>query len=155
MDTQHFTFVFENDSIFLEPLIDFQFLKLIVESSNIIERFQIEIKTNTSANIFVLFKHFFEDFGYNQKYVNINVVRDKTDNIIIYKITPLELELLDADTIPVDFFISFTIITPHKIMVNLSLQFSEKLPGFIENMIKNIIKKTFSKIKQYIEKLTC
>jgi hypothetical protein len=151
MDVQTFHYVFENNNILLENLIHFYFLKLILESSNFIEKYTLDIH-ETHAVVFVLFKHLFEDFGYSQKYIYVDVIREKKDNVIKYIINPLALEeKLDADFLPVDFFISFTIITPNKIMVEFSIKWLEEIP-FVENM-KTVVKKTFSNLKQYIDKL--
>lgn len=148
----------ENNFILLDELNDFHFLKLIFGLTDIFEHFHMDIHTTSSATVFILMKHFFEDFGYSQKYLYLNVTREKEENRIDYKvkssILPIEIkEKIDADDIPIDFSISFDFDTSHKMRMKISVHFCEIIPEFIEKMIAPIVKKIFFNLKQYIEKL--
>ena len=152
MDVENkFNYVFEDNNILLEKLVDFHFLKLIFGITNIIETYKLDIHSTTNATVFVLFKHLFEDFGYNQKYIYVDVISEKKDIVIIYKMKPILLEETSAEFLPLS-FLSFTIITPHKIMVDFSIKCLE-IPPTIENMIKTMLNTIFFKLKQYIDKL--
>lgn len=142
--------VIENENIFLENICNFIFLKNIVEMpKNIFSDYSLDIYSDDYANIYILFKHFFEDFGYTQKYMNLDIKREKTENVIKYIVTPVKTNIHIEELIG-----TITFITPHKITITLLATFYDvEVPEFIETAIKSFVEKWFFTLKQYIDNL--
>ena len=145
-----FDCVIENENIFLENICNFIFLKNIVEMpKNIFSEYSLDIYSDDYAHIYILFKHFFEDFGYTQKYMNLDIKREQTENVINYIVTPVKTNIHIKELIG-----TFTFITPHKITITLLATFYDvEVPEFIETAIKSFVEKWFFTLKQYIDNL--
>ena len=146
-----------NNNVNLESIINYNIIKLVydINKADIFEDFKLEIHSESSATVYILFKHFFEDFGIPQKYVDLNIILTKVDNQYIFKSNTnnnnntIELvPIYDMETI-------CTVITPNKISIKniTKLKNPYNFPEFIEKFAINVISKIFLRTKQFIEKL--
>jgi hypothetical protein len=158
-------FTIENSNILLEKIINFDFIKLIYElnKNDIFEDFHIERHSENEATVFILFKHFFNDFGFCQKYAYLDVDLEKRDNIIIFKTKPNNNPLTksiktksDVEIMPIaDIITVCNFINPHKVTIETLTNFYSNFdfPEFMEKMSTTIISKIFLRSKQFIEKI--
>ena len=166
-NTYLFEYEIENNNILLCKILDFEFIKLIheINKHDIFEDFDLEIKNHSRAVVFILFKHFYADFGVSQKYVHLNVSIDKTPTQIVYKAStnedfPKNKNInTEAEIMPVkEVTVICDLITPHKVSLKTTTEFDNNhlmidLPEFIEKLASTIISKIFLRTKQFIEKV--
>jgi hypothetical protein len=162
-NTYLFEYEIENNNILLCKILDFEFIKLIheINKHDIFEDFDLEIKNDSRAVVFILFKHFYADFGVSQKYTHLNVSIDKTPTQIVYKASTNEdvPKNREAEIMPVkDVTVICDLITPHKVSIKTTTEFDNNhlmidLPEFIEKLASTIISKIFLRTKQFIEKI--
>ena len=78
-----------NSNINLENIIDFNLFKIIFEinKNDILEDFNLTMQSESCATLYILIKHFFDDFGIPQKYVNLDIKLKKNNNKIIFNCT--------------------------------------------------------------------
>jgi len=163
------TYLFEyditNNKILLEKVINLEFFKLIYElnKDDIFDDFYLEMNDSKSATVYILFKHFFDDFGVPQKYAHIDICIEKTEKQIIFKTTTnntqpkVNISNKQAELIPIDNVTTICdFINPHKASIKTKTSFhkSMHLPEFIEKMATTVISKIFLRTKQFIEKIT-
>ena len=157
-------FTLANNNINLGNIVNFDLISLVFEinKTDIFEDFKIEIKSETSATAYILFKHFFEDFGIPQKYAQLDINITKIDNQIIFTSKtnydiPNNVQMKPTlELIPIDYIkTNFTIIAPNKIFIRNITNFCSniELPDFIEKLATTIIIKIFLRTKQFIEKM--
>jgi hypothetical protein len=159
-----FEFEIENNQILLEKIINLDFLNIINElnKQDIFEDFYLEKHSENCATVYILFKHLFKDFGLPQKYAHLDIIFEKIDKQIFYKITtnnnlpkrnlrPIEAELIPISNVNT----ACEFINPHKVSVKTVSSFNKnmELPEFIERLATTIISKIFLRIKQFIEKI--
>lgn len=168
-NTYLFEYEIENKSILLYKILDLEFIRLIhgINKHDIFEDFNLEIKNDSRAVVFILFKHFYADFGVSQKYVHLNVSIDKTPTQIVYKASTNEDVPknknahinTEAEIMPVkEVTVICDLITPHKVSIKTTTEFDNNhlmidLPEFIEKLASTIISKIFLRTKQFIEKV--
>jgi hypothetical protein len=165
LSIHHYTseFTIENNNIFLDKLIDFNFMKLIYDlNSDIYIDSQIE-KINDNEAIFTcILKHFFEDLGLPQKYSYMRTTKqiDKNNIIFISKsITsfkptnvPIDSELLSIN----ELICTCNIESQHKINFLFDIKFDpkRKIPPLpVIKIVGVILNKIFKRVKQFIENL--
>jgi hypothetical protein len=159
------TFPLRNSNIYLDKLINMRFLEIIyaLNKDDIIQDFNLSIEdTNEDkATLYVLFKHFFADFGFQQKYVFLHMNIEKCETHITYKgktITnyeknniPQNAELLHLN----DICVECNIEDPHNVIIHskikIKTKFEMEIPSMIEKMASIILDKIFMKLKQLIE----
>ena len=157
-------FTIANNNINLGNIVNFDLISLAFEinKTDIFEDFKIEIKSETSATAYILFKHFFEDFGMLQKYSYLDINITKIDNQIIFTSKtnydlPNNVQMKPTvELIPIDYIeTQCTIITPNKIFIRNATNFhgNTEFPDFIEKLATKIIIKIFLRTKQFIEKM--
>lgn len=156
-------FTIENSNILLEKIINFDFIKLIYElnKNDIFEDFHIERHSENEATVFILFKHFFNDFGLSQKYAHLNVTFERYDKKVIYKTTtnnnlPKNNLNPNMELMPIsDLNAVCCFINPHKVTIETLTNFYSNFdfPEFMEKMSTTIISKIFLRSKQFIEKI--
>ena len=162
---------FINDKIDMKKLIDFPSLYLsqelnkdIIEKMNIYNTCHVE-QNSTIASIFILYKHFFKDFGLSQMAAHLNIKRTEFHDYIEFKTVPcvtnsmdVELELVtstDYSMLPLDnLLMKFILSTPGtvKLIINMELNNKFDIPAFIEKTSIQIFYKIFTRIKKFIEK---
>ena len=142
--------ILENQTIFLESIIDFGLIQMIYDlNKDIYEHVEI-IKINEhEIQIILLMKHFFEDLGMPRRYSHLCVLKqvgtDKQKQIIfrassIYSERPAIIPS-DAQLMPIEnMVLTFTILTPHRV--------------HFHKLASSIISKIFIRTKQFIENIT-
>ena len=154
------SFHIENKNIHLEPIINFELIKLIYElNPDIYEKVILHKNNEHEGSIILLIKHFFNDLGFPQKFSYIDLKKTITNNNIHFegasnfsekpKEIPDEVELLPIKKLNID----CTLITPHKVLFNCVIIFHDMLiiPAFIEKMMGIIVNKVFNRVKQFVE----
>jgi hypothetical protein len=160
---------FINDKIDMKKLIDFPSLYLLQElNKDIIEKMNIYNtcsgeQNSTVASIFILYKHFFKDFGLSQLAAHLNIKRTEFHDYIEFKTVPtnntdVELEFTtsaDYSMLPFDnFLMKFILSTPNtvKLIINVEFNIQFDIPTFIEKTSLQIFYKIFTRIQKFIEK---
>jgi hypothetical protein len=156
------TFPLRNPDIYLDKIITMNFLNVIyaLNKDDIIEEFHLSIDpTNEDkGTVYILFRHFFEDFGFQQKYLFLDIVIERTTTHIIYKGTTnvtqeggnnSNAELLHLSEI----YVACDIQDVHNVMVESKIKIQTKfeIPTMIEKMASILLHKIFMKLKQLIE----
>ena len=154
------TYSIENKNINLEPLVNFELIKLIYElNPDIYEKVVLNKVSEEEAQITLLMKHFFNDLGFPQKYSYMGLKKSVSPNRINFvgasifnekpSCIPNEVELLPIDKLDIE----CTMSSPHKVNLNCIITFNNVLviPPFIEKVIGIIINKIFNRVKQFIE----
>ena len=152
----------ENPNINLEPLINFELIKLIYElNPDIYEKVVLNKISEEEAQITILMKHFFNDLGFPQKFSYMGLKKCVSQNRInfvgasIFSEKPQhianEVELLPIENLNIE----CTMTNPHKVNLNCLIVFHNSLiiPGFIEKVIGLIMNKVFNRVKQFIENI--
>lgn len=162
-NTYLFEYEIENKNILLCKILDLEFIKLVheINKHDIFEDFNLKMEGGSQATVFILFKHFYADFGVSQKYVYLNVSVDKTPTQIVYKAFTHEdvPKNREAELMPVkDVTVVCDLLTPHKVSIKTTTEFDNNhlmidLPEFIEKLASTIISKIFLRTKQFIEKI--
>lgn len=166
LDKQNYLFEYEiiNKNILLEKVINIEFIKLMYELNkhDIFEDFCLEMHNAENATAYILFKHFFDDFGVSQKYAHIDISIEKTDKQIVFTTTtnnnlPKEIILnKSVELIPISNVTAICdFANPHRAIIKTKTSFhtSMNLPDFIEKLATTIISKIFLRTKQFIEKI--
>lgn len=123
----------------------FDFLKIVLELfKHIFVEYHLEVHDNDHASLYILFKHFFEDFGYSQKRVYLDIKCDRGESVV-YTVTPIQSDLPLTKIVGV-----FTLTDVLTIEISTTI---EDVPDFIENVIKLFIEKMLFTLKQYIDNL--
>ena len=152
----------ENKNINIEPLINFELIKLIYElNPDIYEKVVLNKHNEEEAQITILMKHFFNDLGFPQKFshmglkkiVNQNCINFVGSSIFFEKpdFIPNEVELLPIENLNIE----CTFSSPHKVNLNCLIVFHSSLivPAFIEKVIGIIVNKIFNRVKIFIESI--
>lgn len=158
-----FEYSIENKHILLEKIITLDFIKIIheINKADIFEDFYIEKHSDTSATVFILFKHFFDNFGISQKYAHLDVEIENTSNQIIYTTTtnnnlPKRNLKPFVELLPISRIITTCdFINHHNVSIKTTTNFHSNFdfPEFVEKMATTIIGKIFLRSKQFIEKI--
>jgi hypothetical protein len=154
------TYSIENKNINLEPLVNFELIKLIYElNPDIYEKVILNKIGEEEAQITLLMKHFFNDLGFPQKYSHMCLRKNATPKCInfvgssIFSQKPVcipnEVELLPIENLNIECIM----VSPHKLNLNCVIEFQSALviPAFIEKVIGIIVNKIFNRVKQFIE----
>jgi hypothetical protein len=158
----------ENHNIYLPKIINFTLMDIFYTlNKDIFEKYKIIIHNETNATIYILIKHFFCDLGISQKYICINVIIEKNNDLIIFKAdtcldtssNKLIEEFNDKNNenkellIIQNAIIQCKIINNHKIDLCSSMLLKDKkeTPLFIENFASQIFNKIILRVKQFIE----
>ena len=152
----------ENQNINLEPLINFELIKLIYElNPDIYEKVVLNKITEEEAQITILMKHFFNDLGFPQKFSHMGLKKCASQNRINFigasifsekpEYIPNEVELLPIENLNIE----CTMTNPNKVNLNCLIVFHSSLiiPGFIEKVIGIIVNKIFNRVKKFIENI--
>lgn len=154
------TYSIENKNINLEPLVNFELIKLIYElNPDIYEKVVLNKNNDEEAQITLLMKHFFNDLGFPQKYSHMSLKKYTSPNRINFvgssifsekpSCIPNDVELLPIDNLDIE----CTMSSPHKVNLNCIIVFNNALiiPAFIEKVIGIIVNKIFNRVKKFIE----
>ena len=150
----------ENKNINLEPLINFELIKLIYElNPDIYEKVSLNKYNEQEAEITLMMKHFFDDLGIPQKYSHMDLKKTINGNCINFAGTsifnerppfiPNNVEQLPIDNLDIE----CVVVSPHKVTLNFFIVFNNVLiiPGFIEKVMGMIVNKLFVRVKKFIE----
>ena len=159
------SFEIENNNINLTKLLNFHLMKVIYEvNKDIFDDFSLDIHYDNEANIYLSFKHFFEDLGFPKRYSLLHVNMHNDTNCVIFIAntrynTPLKHTNVNVNStiLPIDNLqITCNIVTAHKIKIVNVITFntSFEIPGFVEKMSAQIFNKIFLRTKQFIENYT-
>ena len=152
----------ENKNINLEPLVNFELIKLIYElNPDIYEKVVLNKINEEEAEITLLMKHFFNDLGFPQKYSHMILKKNILENCVNFTgssvfserptFIPNEVEQLPIDKLNIDCIM----VSPNKINLNCLIVFHNSLiiPPFIEKVIGMIVNKLFNRVKIFIENI--
>jgi hypothetical protein len=156
------TFPLRNSNIYLDKIITMNFLNVIyaVNKDDIIEEFHLcmDPTNEDRGTIYILFRHFFEDFGFQQKYIFMDIVLERTTTYITYKGTTNVTQKCDnnsnAELLHLsEFSVVCNIQDAHNVMVEskIKIQTMFEIPTMIEKMASILLHKIFMKLKQLIE----
>ena len=155
------SFEIENNNINLTKLLNFHLMKVIYEvNKDIFDDFSLDIHSDNEADIYLSFKHFFEDLGFPKRYSLLHVnMHNDTNSVIFTANTRYNTfhKNANATILPIDNLqITCNIETTHKIKIVNVITFntSFEIPGFVEKMSVQIFNKIFLRIKQFIENYT-
>uniref|UniRef100_A0A6C0EUL5 Uncharacterized protein n=1 Tax=viral metagenome TaxID=1070528 RepID=A0A6C0EUL5_9ZZZZ len=159
------SFEIENNNIILTKLINFHLMRVIYEvNKDIFDDFSLDIHSNNEADIFLSFKHFFEDLGFPKRYSLLHVNMHSDTNSAIFTANTMYNTLhknananANATILPIDNLeITCKIETAHKIKIVNVITFNSsfEIPGFVEKMSVQIFNKIFLRTKQFIENYT-
>ena len=154
-----------NKQMYLDKLINFQFLNIIHElNKSLFDDFKIIINNEDQATIYILFKWLFKDFDIKQCAVVLNIKRSSLKNEqICFECSnainiidnsfniPSNVQIIQVDNLTICFDIS----DKHNIHVDNTIIFQKKpniLP-YIQKMTAQIISKMIMNTKQFIEKM--
>jgi len=160
----NFEFTNPNSNINLENIINFNLFKLIfdINKNDILEDFNLTMHSDSNGILYILIKHFFDDFGISQKYVNLDITLQKNNNKFIFNcITNYDFQnhnyIPNTPTciIPINIESIFEIITPNKVLIKNTIIFEKmnEIPEFIEKIAITIICKIITRIKNFICKI--
>lgn len=156
-------FHLENNSIYIEKIIDFPLIKLLYDlNPDVYEQTNIERISDNQAKVTLLLKHFFEDLGMPQRYSYIHMTKHVERNNITFVTKSITTEKppnmpVDSELMPIqDLVASFDMVTPHRAAVTFDILFDKrfKSPVFAEKIIAQILFKVFTRVKQFIENIT-
>jgi len=158
-----FTFSVENKNINIEPIINFELIKLIHElNPDIYEKVILNKINEENANITLIIKHFFNDLGFPQKYSHMNFKKDiihpQCINFVGSSIFFEKPSFIsnDIELLPIENFnIECNIVSLNKVNLNCSIIFDNTLdiPYFVEKFIGIVINRIVNRIKQFIENI--
>ena len=158
-----FSFSVENKNINIEPLINFELIKLMYElNPDIYEKVILNKINEEDATITLVIKHFFNDMGISQKYSHMNftknIIHHQCINFVGSSIFSEKPEGIsnDVELLPIENFnIECNIASLNKVNLNCSIIFHNSLdiPSFIEKVIGIIVNKIIKRIKQFIENI--
>jgi len=161
-NTYMLDFEVQNKNFDLNKLMDFQIYNLIKQvNQDIIEDIQIISQPNQDEiEVLFLFKRFGKNAGVPQKYLILNTIRKKTDNLILFtskdsSINNIEyLQNYDAERMKCNFAKLTVLPIKDKIRLNylFSIDIKEDLPIYMENMIGLMMKKIFYNLKLVLDK---
>ena len=165
IDKNKYNIEFEiiNPNIILPQIIDFSSCKLLYElNKDLIENIEIyniennlENKNISTANVYILYKHLFKDFGLPQMNIHVKVTRSIQDKFLTFITeSSSSKEPINTTTMPIDnCSMRFDIITPHLLRGNMNLELNSTfdIPAFLEKPVIQIFYKIFMRIKQFIE----
>lgn len=156
------TYSIENRNINLEPLVNFDLIKLIYElNPDIYEKVSLNKHNENEAEITLLMKHFFDDIGFPQKYSHMKLNKSIYENYVNFIGTSIFSEKPSfisnsVEQLPVDNLnIECMLVSPHKVNLNCLIVFNNILviPSFVEKVMGMIVNKLFNRVKVFIENI--
>jgi hypothetical protein len=163
-NSYQFQYEISNERILLEKIFNLEFIKLVYEinKQDIFDDFNLDIHDETCATVYILFKHFFGDFGFAQKFAHLDITIEKTENRILFTsetnyTNPSNITLIPTtELLPISNATAVcNFVNPHKVSIVTTLNFNYNidLPEFVEKLATTIISKVFLRTKQFIEKM--
>jgi hypothetical protein len=156
-------FDISNKNIYLKKIINIHLATLVYElnKEDICEDYKLEIINDSEAKIYCLFKHFFKDLGFSQKYFSLNfTIREEKNRITFIANTNTNNTFVNMnnniEVLPIDYVIfNFFIINDHLINFESTLWFNNtfEIPLMLEKLASNIFLKIFIRVKQFIENI--
>jgi hypothetical protein len=141
--------------------MDFHFIKLFNEvNSDIYKVIEWNDINENTINIVILVKHFFEELGISQKYLNLKINKVKERSKTTFSIStfsnkhPQNIAPEIENIIITHMSIELKNCTPNKLALSsiIQLDINTTIPTFVDKLIGNIVCKLFVRIKQFIEK---
>jgi hypothetical protein len=165
------TFDIENPHIYLEKLVNFNFLDIVFEvNKDIIDNYSVDIieenEDDTQGNVVITLKHLFADLGLPQKYINTTVIMKKhrdqcltSFHIKNIGILPEIEKLNETQGNNYELFklknvtIYCKYVNKHKINVEYYIYYPSSfvLSSMLEKIICSIVYKIFIRTKLFIE----
>lgn len=158
-----FEYEIDNKNILLRNIINLDFISIIheINKQDIFEDFYLEKQSDNSSTVFILFKHFFNDFGVPQKYAHLDITIERSDNQFIFRTTtnnnlPKSNLKKIGELLPISEVTTVcNFVNPHRVIINTTTTFNKnmELPEFVEKLATTIVSKIFLRTKQFIEKI--
>ena len=177
-NSYQFQYEISNERILLEKIFNLEFIKLVYEinKQDIFDDFNLDIGASriesatlakdshdeTHATVYILFKHFFGDFGFAQKFAHLDITIEKTEKQILFTsetnyTNPPNITLIPTtELLPISNATAVcNFVNPHKVSIVTTINFNYNidLPEFVEKLATTIISKVFLRTKQFIEKM--
>lgn len=154
----------ENKQYLLSKSIDFPWIKMICDlNPDIYEKSILEIKNESEAVLQILLKNLFEDLGLSQKYSHFHIrkttknnqiefLADMVEHSVIPQGFPADVELMSMK----QFVCTCSILSEYKVFFDFDVHFDENtyIPPFVEKVIGIVLNKIFTRVKQFINKMT-
>lgn len=160
-NTYMLDFEVDNKNFDLDKLMDFKIYDLIKQvNQDIIEDIKIISQIGEDEiEILFIFKRFGKNAGIPQKYLILNTVRQKTDNLILFTSKDSEIKnieyLKNHEAERMKCNLAKLTVLPFKNKIRLNYLFSidikEDLPLYMENMIGLLMKKIFYNLKLVLD----
>jgi hypothetical protein len=158
--------IIENTNIYLDKIINFQFIKLMYEANkNYFEVIQLDIVNDNEAYLYLLVKPILKELGIVQRYISLKLTKyvDTAINKIYFKGVSFPEygkkinECKNAVLSPIyEINIVCTIIHSHKIQIQQTFLFEDKFvsPPLFETIFAKMLKDIFKQIIKVIEYIT-
>lgn len=154
-----------NNNILLPKIINFDIVDLIYKlNPDIYEFIKLNKINDNEAELIAVTKHFFKDLGLPQRFAHLKIIKIIKDDSIEFQSTSIINDKKppnvpeNAQQLPIVLIKSVcNIINPHEISIIQNIQLNDKsipVPPYIEKMFGSIIKKIFTRVKQFIENIT-
>ena len=156
-------FEIENNNIILEKIIDFHLVKLIYDlNPEIYEKVNLKIMNENEATINLLLKHLYEELGLPQRFTYVHIKKEISKDNITFESKTIKSERPEgmpneAELMPIkNMIIKCDIITQHKIKFTCNIIFEDTMiiPSIVEKIVGFVSFKIFSRVKQFIEKVS-
>jgi hypothetical protein len=165
-------FTLHNDHFYLAKILNIDILTLIYDLNRDIYEKVINVKNGENeADTIILFRHFFEDVGFPQRYSHTNVIKtieyDEDgiqEKVIRFLSTGVDTSVPKPSCVPASaektdmtrMETECILTSPHRAECTIHVTFGNQMtiPPFLEKMIGVIIYKIFSRVKKFIENVS-
>jgi hypothetical protein len=158
-------YVMENNNIYLDKIINFDFIKLMYESNkNYFELVHMDIIDDNEAYIYMLVKPILKELGIVQRYVALRLTKyaEINSNKIFFKGIPCPEygkkinNCNNAVLFPIrEIHICCNIVHSHKLHIQKTFSFEDSfsMPLFFEKIFGNILKEIYNQIIKVVESI--
>jgi hypothetical protein len=158
-------FLMENNNIYLDKIINFDFIKLMYESNkNFFDQIHMDIIHDNEAYIYILVKPILKELGIVQRYVALQLTKytEVKSNTIFFKgISSPDYgkkinSCNNAVIFPIrEIHICCNIVHSHKLHIQKTFSFEDSfsMPLFFEKIFGNILKEIYKQIIKVVESI--
>jgi len=159
-DFLEITHSIEHNRIKLDTFMDFHFFKLLNEvNQDIYKVIEWNVIDKNTINLVILVKHFFEDLGISQKYLNLKINKVEERSRTTFTIStysnkhPTNIAPQIENIIIKNMSIELKYCTQNKLSLHsiIQLDINTYIPPFVDKLIGTLVCKLFIRIKQFIE----
>jgi hypothetical protein len=157
----------ENPNIFMEKILNFNLIKVIFEvNKNYFESCLLEENENgTEGNLYLLVKPLFKELGVYQRYISLHVTKHENKNNGTIDFVGVSFPeygekknlCKKAMMAPIkEMPISSQIYNAHKMSLTIQIILEDdfEIPSLLEKIFINLLKDSYSKTIDFLEKIT-